>query len=131
MDKEAGKPIFIALVQINAPFEYSFDIFGLKIPDVWGRAYASVYVSKIILKWGLIRKNEKEIQLSDIATFELEHVGTLIPAKLSMDEWRTKIIFKDNGKTTCLEMMPTKFSLLEFPKLIKHLRENIPNKERH
>jgi len=49
MDKEAGKPIFIALVQINAPFAYSFDIFGLKIPDVWGRAYANVYANKIIL----------------------------------------------------------------------------------
>jgi len=131
MNKDAEKLIFTALIQINAPFAYSFNIFGLKIPDLWGRAYADVYPSKIILKWGAIRKNEKEIQLLDIVSFELEHVDALIPAKLSMDEWRTKIICKDNGETACLEMMPTKFSLLEYPKLIKHLREKIPNKEQH
>ncbi len=131
MNKDAEKPIFTALIQINAPFAYSFNIFGLKIPDLWGRAYADVYSNKIILKWGAIRKNEKEIKLSDIVSFELEYVDTLLPAKLSMDEWRTKIFFKDNGIIADLEMMPTKFSLLEFPKLIKHLRERIPNKERH
>jgi len=120
------KPLLVVYVQASAPF---FGALPIKLPEQWEYAWLNAYPDLLLLKWGFFRKRQKEIRLAAITSFRLAHLDKF-PYKLSLSEWQTTLCFKDDGKAVCLEVIPTKNSLIEFIELINFLKKKIPNKEK-
>jgi len=123
------KPLLAVYAQASAPFLGELPIFHFKLPERYEYIWVKAYPDRLVLQWGFFRKRQKEILLSNIISFELAHLEES-PYKMSLSEWKTKISFNEGDNAICLEMLPSKLSLLEFVELIKFLREKMPKKEK-